>query len=259
MTTAAPPPPTSTVPVPTTVAEPALGLSGTPHCQGCGQPAPAHLAIEAFQSGGDSFPGMVFSDLQWHGWGGPQATAETDAYFGGPGEYRPVILFAFDLGNCHGSRIYRAVEWPGHSFDPSSYFDTCTGEGVGQGWGTPTTTTASCAQHSGSYGTIQICPGTAAIGATVTISGRCQNLAELVFLGPRSYVGSGGGGDDIPVQVDAQGNFSVAYRIPTTYVSGGDQNQWIPVTPGSYEIGSYPADVCSVPLIVTSGPAAGTA
>ena len=76
----------------------------------------------------------------------------------------------------------------------------------------------------------------------------------LVFLGPGAYVGSDGGGDEITIAPDAKGNFSVKYTIPATYSSGGFPHHTNPVLPGdSYEIGSYPADVCSVGFRVTAG------
>ena len=139
-----PPATTSTQPASTPAVEPTLGLSGTAHCQGCGQVEPASLAIEAFMSGRDLFQGVAFSKLQWHGWGGSRATAQTDGYFAGPGEYNSVTVVASDPGMCHGSLVYQALQWlpPNNPpiYELSSYFDTCTGQGVGPGWGHSTTT-----------------------------------------------------------------------------------------------------------------------
>jgi hypothetical protein len=60
----------------------------------------------------------------------------------GPGQYvatgtqETVTIVAFDLGNCDGKLMYRAVEWyfPQHGdrFNPSQYEDICTGSYVGQ-------------------------------------------------------------------------------------------------------------------------------
>jgi hypothetical protein len=112
-----------------------LGTS-TPHCRGCGQSKPGHFAIEPFEVGNQVFPGMTFTNLNWQDWGNRQATAETTALFGGPGEYGKVTVVAFDLGECDGVPAYQAVEWPGtlQAFDPSSYFNLCTGQGIGTGW-----------------------------------------------------------------------------------------------------------------------------
>jgi hypothetical protein len=98
-----------------------------------------------------------------------------------------------------------------------------------------------------------VCPGAAPIGSIVTVSGRCQHLVLLVFLGPHAYVGSGGGGYQIQVRPDAYGNFSVTFSVPSTYLSGGNVNNPLPVTPGGgYHIGSYPADNCSAPFTVAA-------
>jgi hypothetical protein len=43
---------------------------------------------------------------------------------------------AFDLGNCDGKLMYRAVEWyfpqHGEHFNPRQYEDICTGSYVGE-------------------------------------------------------------------------------------------------------------------------------
>lgn len=97
---------------------------------------------------------MTFAGLAWQNWGSRQATADTNALFGGPGEYHKVTVVAFDLGECDGVIAYRAVEWPGslEAFDPTSYFNLCTGQGIGKGWpttsGTPMDPTATFAGES---------------------------------------------------------------------------------------------------------------
>jgi hypothetical protein len=47
-----------------------------------------------------------------------------------------VTLIEFDLGTCGATYGYQALERlsSSQSFDPSSYFDTCTGKGVGRGF-----------------------------------------------------------------------------------------------------------------------------
>jgi len=50
------------------------------------------------------------------------------------GTQQPVTVVAFDLGICHGTLMYRAVEWyfPGQSqaFSPSQYENICAGHYV---------------------------------------------------------------------------------------------------------------------------------
>lgn len=131
---------------------------------------------------------------------------------------------------------------------------------------TPTTTApattalppgpAPCSEGTGPYGTVSVCPGSAPVGSTVTISASsgCQNLVSLDFLGPLAYIGSSGGGDQVPGN-PAGGHFTIRYVIPASYGSGGNVQEQIPVGPGSdYQISSYPAGECSAPLTIT-GPA----
>jgi hypothetical protein len=112
----------------------------------------------------------------------------------------------------------------------------------------------TCSRRGSSLGTMSVCPGSAPVGGSVTISGTgCQHVNLVVFLGSRAYVGSGGGGNEIQVHPDASGDFTVRYTIPATYTSGGNVNNPLTVTPGnSYQFGSYPADGCSAPFTVTS-------
>ena len=112
----------------------------------------------------------------------------------------------------------------------------------------------ACSSRSGPYGTLTVCPGAAPVGARVTITGKgCHSTSTLVFLGPGAYLGSGGGGNDIPMHSDSQGNFQLAYTIPSTYESGGTSSHPVSTIPGNgYEFGSYPGDLCSAPFTVTS-------
>lgn len=89
------------------------------------------------------------------------------------------------------------------------------------------TTTARCNHHRGVCGTLTVCPGAAAVGARVTLSGSTFCGAQrgdalphvlgltVVFLGPKTRIGSGGGGDSYTV--DGEG-FRASYRIPSTYL-----------------------------------------
>jgi len=119
-----------------------------------------------------------------------------------------------------------------------------------------TTVTPECSRRSGPYGTLTVCPGSALVGATVTITASgCKNLSALAFLGPLAYIGSSGGGAQVPGQISASGDFTIRYRIPASYGSGGNVQQQIPVGPGSdYQISSYPAGECSAPIAVTGPP-----
>jgi hypothetical protein len=102
---------------------------------------------------------------------------------------------------------------------------------------------------------MKVCPGAASVGQRVTISGTgCNDPGQsvtAVFLGPRAYVGSGGGGVEIDMPVDSQNRFSTTFVIPSTYPSGEDpqthENPDVAVTPGSgYSFSVYPAGMCTV-------------
>ena len=111
-----------------------------------------------------------------------------------------------------------------------------------------------------------MCPGSASVGATVNITSttNCQAGAgsepQLVFLGPEAYVGSGGGGEVVPITNTGTG-FSAAYPIPSTY-EGGEQTgtglEQISVIPGNgYSFATYPAAMCDSPFTVTTSPSTG--
>lgn len=87
-------------------------------------------------------------------------------------------------------------------------------------------------------------------------AGSLGNLS-VVFLGPQSYVGSGGGGNEVPKPYHPKGmGFEVTYRIPSSYLSGeqpGKSPAPVAVTPGTgYSFGTYPAGGCTAPLTVTA-------
>lgn len=116
----------------------------------------------------------------------------------------------------------------------------------------------SCTGRSGPGGTLTVCPSSAPVGATVAIytNSRCgtpanSRLGSLVFLGPKAYIGSGGGGDQIPNGSDGTW-FSATFRVPASYLSGEPSgNRQTPVTPGSgYSFATYPAGACEVPFTV---------
>jgi hypothetical protein len=118
-------------------------------------------------------------------------------------------------------------------------------------------TQPGCGTGTTQYGAMTVCPAHGPVGTTVTLSGHgCHNpgsrTVTAVFLGPRAFIGSGGGGVqiDIPVTDD---RFRTGFRIPSTYPAGGGANAAVPVTPGSnYRFGAYPADLCHVGFTVTA-------
>lgn len=83
-----------------------------------------------------------------------------------------------------------------------------------------------------------------------------RNLT-VVFLGPRAYVGSGGGGNEVPKPYRAVGKgFEVSYRVPRSYVAGaedGKRSRSFAVTPGAgYSFATYPAGGCTVRFTVSA-------
>jgi hypothetical protein len=106
---------------------------------------------------------------------------------------------------------------------------------------------------------ITVCPGHAAVGAVVRITLQGCNTpsrapAALVFLGPSSWVGSGGGGNPVPFRMAGGDRFTATFTIPATYVggeNGASPNPTLPVRPGDhYAFATYPAGICDVPLTV---------
>ena len=97
---------------------------------GFGQTEPAKIF-----NGGD--PTGLVTQIAWKSWGGPQAIGSGTSEYVGPGQSvatgtpQPVTVVAFHLGNCHGTLMYRAVEWyfpqHGQAFDPSHYQNICAG------------------------------------------------------------------------------------------------------------------------------------
>jgi hypothetical protein len=123
----------------------------------------------------------------------------------------------------------------------------------------PSATASGCSEAASALGggTLMICPGAAPVGATVTITSNTTCGAGpgseplLTFLGPKAYIGSGGGGEVVPFTKAGKG-FTATYRIPSTYMGGGNVNPMLPVVPGSgYSFATYPASGCEIPFTVT--------
>lgn len=116
---------------------------------------------------------------------------------------------------------------------------------------------ATGANHS-TTSTLTVCPAAAKVGDSVTITatGTCgaKNVQwlTLVFLGPKSYVGSGGGGNEVPITATPTG-FSAHFTMPATYTgaSTSGPSQQYPVGPGGrYVFTTYPTGLCSVPITI---------
>ncbi|WP_052434301.1 hypothetical protein [Streptacidiphilus melanogenes] len=113
---------------------PVLGTVWAPGVRGYGVARPAGLS-----NNGD--PTGIVTDLNWSSWGGAKAEGTGSAEYVGPGQSvaqgsaEQATVVAFDLGTCHGQTAYRALEWyfpgKGQHFDPTRYFDACTGQDHG--------------------------------------------------------------------------------------------------------------------------------
>jgi len=113
-------------------ARPVLGrLSGAfSHGTGFGSAEPPKIF-----NGGD--PTGLVSKIQWSGWGGQRVTGTGLAEYIGPGQsvatgrQARATVVAFHLGRCHGTLMYKAVEWffpqHGQSFSPVNYENVCAG------------------------------------------------------------------------------------------------------------------------------------
>ncbi len=100
------------------------------HGAGFGQIRPSRIF-----NGGD--PTGLVTHITWKSWGGPRAVGTGTSDYVGPaqsvaaGTEQTATVVAFNLGTCHGKRMYRAVEWyfpqHGQTFSPSRYENVCTG------------------------------------------------------------------------------------------------------------------------------------
>jgi hypothetical protein len=98
--------------------------------EGFGQVKPAKIF-----NGGD--PTGLVTRLIWSSWGGRRAVGTGLGDYVGQGQsvasgsQKQVTVVAFNLGTCHGTRMYRAVEWyfpgEGQAFDPTRYENICAG------------------------------------------------------------------------------------------------------------------------------------
>jgi hypothetical protein len=123
---------TTTHPTPKPV--PVLGAEWQPGNQkGYGTAHP-----DTIFNGGD--PTGLVTGVRWQSWGGPVAIASGTSY--DPGNsivadsvQRTATVEAFNLGVCHGTLMYQAIEWyfptDGQKFDPHIYINICTGTYVG--------------------------------------------------------------------------------------------------------------------------------
>jgi hypothetical protein len=101
--------------------------------KGFGQIRPATVF-----NGGD--PTGLLEHISWSSWGGRRATGNGKAVWVGPhqdvaqGRFERATVVAFDLGSCHGKRMYQAVEWyfpeHGQRFSAHEYENICAGSYV---------------------------------------------------------------------------------------------------------------------------------
>jgi len=113
-------------------ARPVLGrLSGDfSHGTGFGSAEPPKIF-----NGGD--PTGLVSKISWSGWGAPRATGSGLSEYIGPGQsvatgrQAKATVVAFHLGRCHGTLMYKAVEWyfpqHGQAFSTVNYQNVCAG------------------------------------------------------------------------------------------------------------------------------------
>lgn len=114
--------------------------------------------------------------------------------------------------------------------------------------------TVRCASYASRYGQVQVCPPAAPVGGHVTLFVTGCRGATFAFLGPLAYIGSGGGGADLPVARSRYGRtYRVDFTVPSGYTTGGRVNQPVPVVAGDgYRLAAYPGGICSAPFTVTS-------
>jgi hypothetical protein len=172
--------------------------------------APNKVTLEGYKQDGVVFGGIVFTDVNWHNWGSARATATANGFFESPGESSNVTLTAFDLGTCRHGRGYRALEWG--TFDPTNYFDTCSGKGVGQGWpGYPES--GSNTGSTGSAGTTGAGPGGC---YPLSNEGTCYEPGEYCRGSDAGTTGQAGNGETIVCTENDGLRWEPTTNYPTT-------------------------------------------
>lgn len=128
---------------------------------------------------------------------------------------------------------------------------------------TMTSSAARCATATGSElpnSSITVCPAAGPVGSVVhvTIKGCAPGMpaAALAFLGPNSWLGTGGGGGvNVPYSPHTGSAATATFTIPATYTGGnkdGGPYPTLTVRPGTgYEFITDPAGECHVPFSVT--------
>jgi hypothetical protein len=110
-----------------------------------------------------------------------------------------------------------------------------------------------------------VCPDADPVGSVVhvTIKGCAPTgsglpdlpAADLHFLGPKSWLGTnGGGGVNVPFSPTTGFEATATFTIPATYTGSEENGTYpaVPVTPGTrYAFMTDPAGECSVPFTVT--------
>lgn len=102
------------------------------HGTGWGKAKPTEIF-----NGGD--PTGLVTHVRWSSWGGNTASGTGISDWPYPsvasGKEERVKIVAFDLGNCGGKLMYKAVEWffpeHGQAFKANQYENVCTGSYVG--------------------------------------------------------------------------------------------------------------------------------
>jgi hypothetical protein len=131
VTTTQSPHPTSPTPKPVPVLGTPWGVPGEQKGYGTAHP-------DTIYNGGD--PTGQVTGVHWQSWGGPVAIASGLSYDAhntivADSVLRTATVEAFNLGVCHGTLMYQAIEWyfpaDGDKFDPHIYINICTGEYVG--------------------------------------------------------------------------------------------------------------------------------
>lgn len=119
---------------------PTLGIEWASNQEGYGTVKPTRIYNGGSVSG-------TLDQIEWSNWGDAAATGTGFGYTDGVyGSKMPAEVRAFDLGDCQGSRSYRAITWwfpsQGEVFDPGRATLICSG-GLG-----PTTSASQAARST---------------------------------------------------------------------------------------------------------------